>query len=110
MGQELNKWSLFPISVVIMGCILLISLLPASFQRVGSLQFGIYMDTGAITLDETKLYGPGYWYVGPGSKFLIYPSTQQTLLFYDSTVNATQTFPTNDTFKQPEITGRTQDG
>lgn len=110
MGDELNKWSTFPICCFLIGIILLISLLPASFQRVGALEVGIYYDTGAVHLDETAQYGPGYWYVGPGSKFLMYPLTQQTLQFYDKSVNATQIFPTDNAFQQPMITARSQDG
>jgi len=40
----------------------------------------------------------------------VYPTVQQTLMFYDTATNATQKFPTDGTFQQPMITARSQDG
>lgn len=90
--------------------ILFISLLSANFRTVGSLEYGILKNDGSVRLDDSKVYGPGIYGVGPGSNFLTFPSKQQTIMFVDATANATQTFPTGTAYIENQVSARSKDG
>jgi len=110
MVSGFNKWSIFPIATFFMGIILFISLMTANWRFVGALEYGIVYNTASVQLDNATLYGPGRHSIGPGSVFLTFPSTDETILFNDASTNATQAFPLGNSFVQPFLTARTKDG
>jgi len=74
------------------------------FQLI-QLKIGLLYNSGKKAVELDKIYYPGRYYVGAGSYFLEFPSTQKAIIFKS---DGKQSFPTDGAFMAPVIRGLTK--
>jgi hypothetical protein len=64
-------------------------------------------NTAKKAVETDKIYYPGRYYVGAGSHFYEFPSTQQSILFAPNASTVKQQFSIGGAYLVPEITALT---
>lgn len=90
--------------------IVLIVILALQWRKVAIVGFcnktkyGLLYNTAKKSVETDTMYYPGRYYVGAGSYFYEFPSTQQSILFVPAAKEAKQQFAIGGAFIAPEVT------
>ena len=84
IGQNLDPRAIF--SVIAVGFLLLVILLPLSFSYVEYHEYGLLQRKSTGKVDTTKVYGSGRYAVGPDYTFLKYRADAHSLQLDDLSV------------------------
>ena len=71
------------------------------------LKYGLLYNTAKKAVETDRIYYPGRYYVGAGSHFYQFPSTQESILFAGNDKNVKQQFSNGGAYLAPEIRGLT---
>ncbi len=74
MGKAARVLCIAVIVTLVVGIILMIALVVASFETIESTEVGLDYDTTTIKIDESKLYENGRHFIGVSHNFIKYPT------------------------------------
>lgn len=102
-------YRLIGITFASMIAVVLIVILSLQWRRVSivvsgnKLKYGLLYNSAKKAVETDAIYEPGRYYVGAGSYFYEFPSTQQSVLFVTTAKDAKQQFSISGAFIAPMI-------